>query len=229
MLSSRAKDITGIRFGRLVAKRFLGKDKNQNAIWLCLCDCGSETTATTGALTCRHKQSCGCLVAERAREAGRESARHGKKGSGVYRSWEGMIHRCTNSNSKKYEIYGGRGITVCDRWRDFVAFYEDMGDRPDGKTLDRIDVNGNYEPGNCRWATATEQTRNRRPVNSKTGVDGVYWKKQAQKYQARIFISKRRVSLGHYADFFEAVCARKSAEADRRRHEQGPAGMSYQR
>lgn len=89
--------------------------------------------------------------------------RHGMHNTPIYRVWEAMIQRCTNPNNARWADYGGRGITVADRWRDFVNFYADMGPRPDGLTLDRIDVNGNYEPGNCRWATYKEQRANVRP------------------------------------------------------------------
>lgn len=94
--------------------------------------------------------------------------RHGHAGmrSQTYNSWAGMLNRCTNPNATRWNYYGGRGITVCVRWRDFENFLKDMGTRPEGHTLDRIDPNGNYEPGNCRWATWHDQRVNRRPIGS---------------------------------------------------------------
>lgn len=87
---------------------------------------------------------------------------HGMYGTPTYHSWSNMIQRCTNPNTPKYEYYGGRGIEVCGQWREFAQFYADMGERPDGMTLDRIDSDGDYEPGNCRWATKTQQLANRK-------------------------------------------------------------------
>jgi hypothetical protein len=104
---------------------------------------------------------------EHLRSAGRERARHGNavrraQGNGAYSSWRGMKERCNRPGSAYFHLYGGRGIRVCERWWTFENFLADMGERPDGKSLDRVDPNGNYEPANCRWATPLEQTHNRR-------------------------------------------------------------------
>lgn len=129
--------------------------------WFCSCPvCGSETLRTNGALLDFMRGDtqhwvCTCF--------GKRS-RHGMTGTPTMITWEGMIQRCHNPNATKYETYGGRGITVCARWRVFKNFLEDMGLRPAGTTLDRIDSNGNYEPGNCRWASQKDQTENTRRI-----------------------------------------------------------------
>lgn len=152
-------DILGVRFGRLVAERFLGIE-NHAAIWECRCDCGNMTTAKTRYLRYGRKRSCGCLHIDTASGVNR---RHGMHGTPTYKSWSSMIQRCTNSNHDDFHNYGGRGITVLDRWLSFDAFHKDMGTRPPvGYSIDRIDVNGNYGPGNCRWATTKEQQSNKR-------------------------------------------------------------------
>lgn len=139
---------------------------------------------------------------------------HGLRQHPLYRIWDAMKQRCTNPNTSHFELYGGRGIKVCDRWlENFQNFLDDMGERPSPKhSLDRIDTNGNYEPSNCRWATSTEQILNRRMnKNNTTGAVGVY--RSFGKWSAEIWVDYKKKMLGRYDDFEDAVRARKQAEA----------------
>lgn len=128
--------------------------------WLCRCDCGTVRTFDKSNVKRGISKSCGCL---RDELAAIRATTHGKQGTGAYRSWQTMRQRCYYEKSIGFANYGGRGISVCERWVDsFENFYADMGDRPPKHTLDRINPDGHYEPGNCRWITSKEQNRNRR-------------------------------------------------------------------
>ena len=150
-------DLTGQRFAYLSVIRRNGS-KSNFAAWECLCDCGNVTTVAGVNLRKGHTTSCGCAVVKHLLQM---NCTHGQTGSPTYRSWAKMKSRCYDNQDIGFALYGGRGITVCERWQTFENFLADMGTRPSGMTLDRVDPNGNYEPGNCKWSTALEQSRNR--------------------------------------------------------------------
>lgn len=160
---TRALDLSGQRFGSWTAvERVLAARRgNGEAVWVCVCDCGTRRELGTGQLKSGHSRSCGCGS---RKKTGDRSRTHGMKGTPEYACWRAMKTRCYNKANPGYRHYGARGIAVCDRWREsFDNFLKDMGKRPSAKhSIDRINVNGNYEPTNCRWATQLVQMQNTR-------------------------------------------------------------------
>lgn len=155
-------DLTGQRFGRLVVVRYAGRSRGKKNLWLCKCDCGNEKVVEVDKLHSGNTKSCGCLQREVHRKC---RMTHGKSDTKLYLVWREMITRTENQNAERYSIYGGRGISICGEWHNnFQLFYDwaIQNGYKEGLTIDRIDVNGNYEPDNCRWITPYEQSRNLR-------------------------------------------------------------------
>lgn len=165
-------DYTGERFGRLVVIGKSHTDNNKKIVWKCLCDCGNEALARTHDLKTGHTNSCGCYQREMTSKASRT---HGMRHTKIYHTWLDMKDRCFNPKNKRFEDWGGRGITVCDEWKhDFQAFHDHVSRLPHfgeaGYSIDRINNDGNYEPGNVKWSTATEQNRNKRNVKKSSCI-----------------------------------------------------------
>ena len=181
---------TGKRYGKLIAVSYIGKNERGRHIWRCKCDCGNYTEGAGYDLG-KSKRSCGCL-------RGKLRIIHGKTKTRTYKSWSGMWHRTMNKNCSSYHYYGGKGIKVCKRWEDFRKFLEDMGESKPGESIDRIDMNGDYKPSNCRWATQKEQARNKRN-NLFIAYKGknLCMSEWAEKYNLKVGTLWMRLKRGH--------------------------------
>ncbi|HBQ0511231.1 TPA: AP2/ERF family transcription factor [Klebsiella pneumoniae] len=187
----RVKFDVGEKVGMLTLIEPFTKDEKGVYKGKFYCDCGRTKIIRLSYVKSGRTKSCGCLKVEAKKT-------HGLSSSSEYKIWDLMIQRCENPNDKRYKDYGGRGITVCHQWHDFSSFYADMGSRPDGFTLDRIDNDKGYSPENCRWATPSEQQLNRRKVKgSKSRFVGVT-KRPSGRWSARITVNYKGIYLGDY-------------------------------
>lgn len=174
-------ELLGKVFERLTVVEFTGFSERRGGhqrrvgLWKCRCVCGNEVIHRTTELIRETVKSCGCLPSDLARQLGKRAAdwtkTHGMTGTSTYITWRATINRCYYVKHKSYDAYGGRGITVCDRWHTFENFMADMGERPPGTSINRIDNDGNYEPGNCEWATPKTQAQNRRKQKNHRGLN----------------------------------------------------------
>lgn len=203
-------DLSGRRFGRLIAIERVGNNRRNRPVWKCKCDCGEFKNASSENLLRGTCTSCGCYQIEVNKTKGKT---HGLSKTKLYSTWFGIISRCTNEHDSAYANYGGRGITVCKEWLDFLNFKKDIGDKPTNyHSLDRIDNNKGYNPENVRWAIREVQNRNQRlRKDNKFGVRGVR-QLSCGNYFVQISVDGKKKSLGSFKTLEEAKKARLEAE-----------------
>lgn len=190
-------DRRGRKYGRLLVVRRSGTDSCKKVLWECLCDCGKTTHVNSTALATGNTQSCGCLFKDRV-------TKHGGWKNRSYNSWRAMVRRCTNEQDKDFPHYGGLGIKIDPRWLSYENFVADMGEPPDGHTLDRINPYGDYTKGNCRWATLTTQARNIRDSDGPRGV-----RLRGKKWYADITVASKKIYSKGCDTKEEAIKARE--------------------
>jgi len=203
-MATKFIDRLGQRFNRLLVVEPAGRDRNKKVLWKCLCDCGQTTVVTSGSLVTGNTTSCGCVLKEAI-------TKHGGTGKGSYNTWRAMMRRCYKELDKDYKNYGGRGIVVHAPWHEYLVFALEVGEPTGKQTLDRIDVNGHYEPGNVRWAEPSVQMRNMRfPKTNKTGVLGVLF--HNNRYYANITAQGKKFYSKCFERLEDAAAARKELE-----------------
>lgn len=202
-------DLTGKSFGEIQVISRSKENKGTSAQWECICHCGNQFQAVGSNLTRGAVKSCGCSRKSMNVKHGQCRRTHTSK---EYMIWASMIRRCHVKTDKGYAKYGGRGIKVCERWREsFENFFVDMGSKPEGFSIDRKDNNKGYSPDNCKWSTATEQALNKGIYKSnKSGNRGVYWRNN--RWQVYLRRNKKSHFIGCFTDLESAITARQQAE-----------------
>lgn len=203
-------DLLGHKYNRLEVIRFYGKARQGSRsvrLWECLCVCGNTVITDAGHLRSGNTTSCGCAHIDAI-------TKHNRSRSPEYRIWLGMHQRC-REDAVGNQYHGAKGVRVCEEWKSFERFLADMGERPTpDHTIDRIDNDGNYERGNCRWATETQQQRNKGlQKNNTSGATGVSWHERHQRWYAHAKRNGKSIYLGHYPDVESADAAKRAFDA----------------
>lgn len=215
----KGEDLSGKKFGKLLVLDREDVSDGKTYKWNCLCDCGNSIKVKRGALTSKNTQSCGCMRVESLKEFNATQGTHKLSSTRAYGIYMKMISRCFDPTNNDYKDYGGRGIGVSSRWNEtfpqgLINFYEDMGEPPEGTSIDRRDVNGDYCLENCKWETARIQAYNqRRSNNNRTGKTGVKHHKDGG-YMASIMKDGKRIHLYYGHDLEKAIEIRKQAELE---------------